>query len=494
MVLLGSLVLLLGCQSVARTSGIGSASAQSRDAAKLHFPERWHEGSDPDSTFDFVQQIEVRKLASSNEFFFAALPYGDNDYAHEWSKNAPKPVYSKNSYAVNFTPTPRVRAATKQEWESATRVPTNSHLIHWNDPSLREIEYHGKKFQKSGKYGLSGMLSPGGKWFAIFSYTGERKQDLFMDGGSVHDGDIFWDIYDTATGDKVFEWRARSVKSPTDRSGPVLWLEERYFLFPEDLNEQNFIVVTLPEFVSERNPITVVLPSRTDANGARVPAPVNHPVFMSLPLTKEQEDRIAAQQAPELSETRFPREPGFRELLVAIRQGTERGTRHQAAKGTEPSTDYSYYVLSWYYYAISLDNPTQTRFVSKEEWERAGTRENWRLPNEEEQATESPDSRRQQFRTFPKLGEIAGGSLDYSGDWTAVFSYTPNAGARDSGKMFIEIFERRPGNKFSSTEFPFTGSAEALFKNAVWVSGGYLLVPLNSSMDSFALWQMPGAR
>ena len=484
---------------MAQISGAQSTSAQSRDVKKLHFPERWHEGTDPDATFDFIQQIEVRKLSStSDEFVFAAVPNGDNEYAHEWNDKARKPVYSENSYAVTFTGSPRVRAASKQEWESATRIVTESRMVHWNSPDLSsgEIEYRGKKFQKSGKYWQSAVLSPRGKWLAIFSYTGERKRDLFfMDGGSVHDGDIFWDVYDTATGEKVFEWRARGVKTPTDRSGPVVWLEERYFLFPQDLDEQDFAVVTLPEFAAEQNPVTIALPSRTDPNGARVPAPANHPVFMSLPLTKEQEAMIAAQQAPELVETRFPREPGARELLVAIREVTERGTRHQAAKGREPAADYSFYVLSWYYYAISLDNPTQTRFASKEEFESAGGRGSRRLPAQDDQANDAAARQRPPFRPFPKMGEIAGGSFNsFMGDWTAVFSYTPDAGAKNAGKMFVEIFETRPGNKFSSTEFPYDGSAEVLFKRAVWVDGGYLLVPLNTSLDSFALWRMPGAR
>lgn len=376
---------------------------------------------------------------------------------------------------------------------------TGSHLVVSNgrNESSDEIEYRGKKFLKTGKYWHSQLLSPGGKWLAIFSYTGERTRDLlFMDGGSVKDGDIFWDVYDTVTGEKVFEWRATGVKTPTDRSGPVVWLEEHYFLFPEDLDEQNFVVVTLPEFVPEKNPITFALPSRTDANGARVPAPSNHPTYAPLvPLTKEQAARITAPQRPELVEVRSPRQPSSRELLFAIREVTESGKHHQAARGREEAQDYHYRLFSTYYYAISLDDPTQNRFATKEEWDSAGIRQSRRLPIETEEAKQAAESMRQQFRPFPKLGEISGGSFySLSGEWTAVFSYTPNAGAKTSGKMFVEVFESRPGNKFSSTEFPYNGSAEALFKDAVWVYGDYLLVPLNASLDSFALWRMPGAR
>jgi hypothetical protein len=77
-----------------------------------------------------------------------------------------------------------------------------------------------------------------------------------------------------------------------------------------------------------------------------------------------------------------------------------------------------------------------------------------------------------------------------SGEWIAVFSYTQEA-SKPAGKMFVDIFERRSGNQFTTTELPFTGSADDLFNAAIWVEGGYLIVPLNTSMDSFVLWSVP---
>lgn len=481
---LASLVWTISCQSVAQT--------QSLPTMKLHFPERWLEAED--RPLDFVEQIEVRTLSSSpGEFFFAAVP---NAYGNEWPSNGHKRVYSENSYAVRFTPKPHVRAATKQEWESATRIKTTPRLVHWKGPDLSssEIEYRGKKFQKTGKYWQSAGLSPGGKWMAIFSYTGERTRDLaFMDGGSVKNGDIFWDLYDTVTGEKVFEWRAANVKNPTVYGSPVVWLEERYFLFPEDEEAQNFALVTLPEFVAESYPINVTLPSRVGANGERVPAPANHPVWAPLPLTKEQVARIEAQQAPELVEVRSPRESSSQVLFLAIREVTENSQKSQPARGLEPGQNYNYRLFSTYYYAIHLDNPTISRFATKEEWESAPVRASRRLEISTDKKIEAAEGQDQRFRSFPKLGEKSGGSLrSYMSDWTAVFSYTEQAGAAASGKMFVEVFETRPRTKFSSSEFPYTGSPDALFTNAVWIQGNYLLVPLNSSLDSFAFWKLPG--
>lgn len=446
---------------------------------KLHFPQEWYGAGE--RPLDTVEQLEVRTLSNSpGEYFFAAIPSVYADPGYDPSNKARQRVYSENAYAVKLTPAARVRAATKEEWNSATRIVTTGHIVSSNgsDLSRGEIEYRGKKFQKTGKYWQSGWLSPSGRWLAAFSYTGERTRDFaFMDGGSIKSGDVYWDVYDTVTGEKVFAWRANGVKSPTDLSGPVVWLEERYFVFPEDRDNQNFRVITLPEFTPETTPTTIALPSRMDASGARVPAPANHPVSMSLPLTKEQSAKLTSPQPPQLIEVRSSRQSSSRELLLAIREVTDKGKRHQEAKGREPARDYEYYVLSTYYYVLPLDGPTQGRFATKEEWESARTLQSIQRPAQHQ---------------FPKRGARLGGSFtSYMGQWTSVFSYTESGD--NAGKMFVEIFKTFEGDKFSSTEFPYTGSATPLITGALWIHGDYLLVPLKPSLDSFALWKLPGA-
>ena len=484
---LASLVWTVSCRSIAQTTSLATM--------KLHFPQPWHDADE--RPVDHVEQIEVRTLSSSpGEYFFAAIPHSFDYYPDESSSTGRRLVTSENSYAVKLTPDPRVRAATKQEWKSATPIVTKSRQVHWNNsnPYSGVIEYRGKKFQKTGKYWQSAGVSPAGRWLAVFSYTGERTRDFaFMDGGSVKSGDIFWDLYDTVTGEKVFQWRASNVKNPTVFGGPVVWLDERYFLFPEDEDDQHFTVVTLPEFIAETNPVQIALPSRMDANGTRVPAPANHPVWRPLPLTEEYEARITAEQGPHLIEVRAPRNSSSRELFLAIREVTETGVRHQAARGREPARNYNYRVFSTYYYALSVDNPTQSRFATKEEWESAQVLTIKRLQSSPDKAVEPIADQRQEQRPFPKAGASLGGSLQSdSGNWTAVFSYTQHAAADKQGKMFVEIFETRPRDKFSSTELPYTGSAPALFAGAMWIQGDYLLVPLNISLDSFALWRLPG--
>src|SRR4029453_6780567 len=136
-----------------------------------------------------------------------------------------------------------------------------------------------------------------------------------------------------------------------------------------DVFAQTYNVVALPEFVPKANPIAVRLPARTDRNGLRVAPAKSHEVWAPLaPLTKEQIAEMSAPRLPEVFELRSPDQAGSRELLIGIQDWTqsERRVLNQRDGGGE----YLHRVMSTYYFAFSLDNPEQTRFASKEEWER----------------------------------------------------------------------------------------------------------------------------
>jgi hypothetical protein len=497
------LIASLSCQSAAQISQTAPVSGRSLGSTKLQFPQPWFEATELGSELlSFVQQIEVRKVPNSSdgELFFAALPDGDNDYSHELYKDIPKPKYSQNAFAVNFAVGLRVRAATNQEWESASRVVTKPRRVFpkGRTDSSGDIEYRDKKFPKVGKYWGEGLLSPGGKWLAVFSYTAEKPPPdffHFLGGGNPRTGDIFWQVYDTVTGEKVFEWQARNVKSPASLKGPVVWLEERYFLFPEDMQAQTFVVVTLPKFIPETNPVTVRLPSGNDDKGARLPAPSWHEIWGPLvALTREEATEITAPWPTEFSEIRLSAQPSPKELLLAIKEETQNRTLNRQQR--DGAGEYNYRVVSTYYYAVSLDDPTQTRFASKEEWERGRVVRSGRLQISLDQMMETTAGRRPAYRPFPKTGASWGSPKALSaGEWIAVFSYThqvQQAGASPAGKMFVDVYESRSGNKLSSVELPYAGSADALFNGALWIEGDYVILPLNTSLDSFLLWNLPG--
>jgi len=435
-----------------------------------------------------IQQIEVRKTPNSagDVFLFGALPDGDHLYAHEVDKNLPKPRYGKNMFAVNFSDGPRARVATQQEWESGSRIQAKPRTVSANSPDYAsgEIVYRQKHYSKPGKYWGEGMLSPSGTWLAAFSYSGEKKASLFfMDGGSIRTGDAFLQIYDTATGQKVFEWEAKNVKHPTHFNRPVVWLEDRYFLFPEDDEAQNLIVVNLPPVTPEVNPVTIQFPSRRDPSGQPVPAGVRREVWIPLvPLTKQQAAKLTAPYDTEIAEVRVSQPPAG-ELMFTIKEETE--NRRVSRQQRDGSGEYHLKVIHTYCYAVSLDNPTQTRFASKEEWERGQKVSSHLATSAPAPAAEVVKGPYPPYRQFPKTGTTWGSPpLLAAGEWIAIFSYSKD-------RLFVDVYDQRLGDKLLSTALPSTVAPNELFKNAMWIEGGYILLPLNKSLDSFALWQLP---
>src|SRR5262249_20360194 len=274
------------------------------------------------------------------------------DYAYEVDKTKPEPRYSQNSFAVNFSTASSVHVATREEWQNASRIATKPRYVFPLNPndSSGEIEYKHRHYPKVGKYCGQGLLLPTGKWLAIFSYNGENPPPEFIhfiSGGSPREGDIFWQIYDTTTGNKVFEWDAKNVKGPTSLDGPVVWLEDRYFLFPQDQTVATLNVVTLPPLTPEINPVTMQLPSRRDATGRLLPAPTRHEVWgPQAGLSKEQAAALTAPCETEISEFRLS-DQSSPELLLAIKEESE--SRMVNRQQRDGAGEYHYRLLNTYY-------------------------------------------------------------------------------------------------------------------------------------------------
>lgn len=467
--------------------------------AKLHFPKHWIDATRPNEPIDdiplsFIQQMEVRRVPKSDadEYFFAALPNGDNDYRHEVDARLPKPQYSLNFFAVKFSSPPEVRPATKEEWESGARVPTKQRYAfsQGKDDASGEIEYRHRHYAKTGKYWGGGSVSPTGKWIAVFSYSGIKWPSLFPGSGpTAKTGDIFWEVYDTVTGKKVFEWEGKNARSPGSLGHPVVWLEDRYFLFPVDEHAQDMIVVTLPPVTPEENPVTIKLPALKDSSGQPVNAPSIHEAWTPLaPLTKEEAARITAPSEIEIVEVRWTKEP--LELLFAIKEET--ANRNENRQRPDGGADYNYRLFSTYYYAVPVEKPNQARAVGKQEWDRAALLRSYPPNPAPEEGTETKSAELPVSRQFPGTGKVSGSPPAVGvGEWVAVFSYDEVARDGANENVFVDLYNQRTRDKFLSTTLSITGPPNDLFRRARGIDGGYIILPLSPAFDSFALWRLP---
>lgn len=198
-------------------------------------------GSDGEVYVVTTGKYEVRpsSAASSNEFLFAAIDYDDEDGSI---------LYSDDIYAVRFGSDFPVRKADGREWEAATTLPVKQEEISntslEGEPGVTAggvLPFGGKSFAKTGETWGSplGLLSPGSRWLAVFSHTSEKytgPRSPLVPGGPGP-GEIFVDVYDTATGEKVLAGRApHSGGAPDDSFRYALWIENRYLIVPLDWN------------------------------------------------------------------------------------------------------------------------------------------------------------------------------------------------------------------------------------------------------------------
>lgn len=479
------------CDSTVYTQGDAKPAAVTRE---IRFPAAWVAEEDGgEELLTHVQQLEVRRTpdAAAGEFFFAALPHGDNDYSHELYSDIPEPTYSSNRYAVDFDKNLGVRTVAAAEWGRAKRILSEPRLLFVDAAKgSNEVSYRGLNFRKSGTHWGRVMLSPRGKWLAVFSYTGERRRGNFLGGGEPRVGDVFWDVYDAATGEKVMGRGAKNVEGPASFGGPVAWVEERYVLLPRDTLSQTFLVVTLPEFTPPPNPVTVTLPRRAGDDGKPAPAPTTQEAWTPLaPLTKEQAARITAPSPTRFEEVRRPKNGARDELLLAVRVETENRTRPVA--GRDGAGDYNYRQFGTYYYAVAFGDSPRARFISREEWERGEKVNSSRHQVTLEETRDTFGGRRREYRPFPKRGAAWGTPRALTGGgWVAVFSYTNKA--EGPGTMFVDIYAGRSGELMVSSQTAYGGPPDVLFGGALWVEGSYLVVPADASFESFQLWTLPG--
>jgi hypothetical protein len=179
------------------------------------------------------------------------FPIRDADYDY----------YSDNHFAVSLDGKFRIRNASESEWASAVK-PVHSYRFIYSDEnplvSDRGVTYKDRLYRKTGdSWGTkAALVSPGARWIAVFSFTSPDKPRPalipgFGGNGPGH-GDLFIDVYDIASGEKVRGRRAwfgddGGGVSPSLLIGMAVWIEDRYLIAPINSYLQSCFLITLPD-------------------------------------------------------------------------------------------------------------------------------------------------------------------------------------------------------------------------------------------------------
>jgi hypothetical protein len=232
---------------------------------RIRFPEPWLKmrGGEQTVVNDNLQYV-IRKSADELIFTvkqgFDARLYGKDAYDFP-VRNPDYDYYSDNHFAVSLDGKFSVRKASDSEWATAAKPLHGYRFIDsFKNPQVKEegITYNDRLYRKTGdSWGTQvALVSPYARWIAVFSFTSpDKPQPALIPGfggnGPSH-GEVFLDIYDTSSGDKVVAGNARfgdegSGVSPSLLFGNSVWIDDRYLIVPLNSFLQNCYLVTLPD-------------------------------------------------------------------------------------------------------------------------------------------------------------------------------------------------------------------------------------------------------
>jgi hypothetical protein len=231
----GCLVLLLATQCGMKKD---PTTAMGASMTVIHFPQPWSKAGPNGERIILTppQTFVIRRTSNSSggELLFAVQDSSGS--------------LSQNFYAVSLDGKFSVRPITVQAWGQAEMVSMTAGERLSRDATTVTADlanYNGKAFARTGSFWSEpiALTSSRREWLAVFSYASKERVEKnagtdiskFIGGGEPASGDLFVDIYNTFSGEKVLNGSA-----PFAGVGPSLlfsqasWTEGGFFVMPLD--------------------------------------------------------------------------------------------------------------------------------------------------------------------------------------------------------------------------------------------------------------------
>jgi hypothetical protein len=241
-VLIGVTLLGSARESVPQQGPIGQVG-------QVYFPDVWMI-KDPDIVG------ANRPLMGSNIYEVSEASDGSQLVfrVREYSVSGPR---SDNAYAVDVEGSFSVRTALDSEWRADGLLPhfhseavDGFGLSPQSQPSVR---FRDRDIQVAKGELQMALPSQDGRWIAVLSKSvvtdPNYKPSIFSFlGGPAKHGDLFVDIHDTRTGQRVAVAQYHfDTRSGTDSFfGDAFWLKDRYFVLPIDYRKRACIIARMP--------------------------------------------------------------------------------------------------------------------------------------------------------------------------------------------------------------------------------------------------------
>jgi len=231
----------------------------------VEFPDPWikRKGNAEVGVNDAIQYV-VRKSKDSKLLFAVKQGFDGSLYGKEVSDF---PVafpnydyYSDNRFAVNPDGPLQIKPVSDEEWNTSEKLLQSYYFIHKWDLQVTPpgVSYEARLFRKSGEsWGNEvALVSPRKTRIAIFSYTSHEKISKSIIPGLQNtepgSGEVFLDIYDISSGEKVAGVRSPYGQKPGGFApsmlfGDSVWIEDRYIVMPLDPNLDRALLGVFPD-------------------------------------------------------------------------------------------------------------------------------------------------------------------------------------------------------------------------------------------------------
>lgn len=263
--------LLLGCALGCASSGPPREPGPGGRLGVVRFPGPWLKlsGGARVKVNDNIQYVARRGRAGpgGGELLFAVKQGFDGSLlgreVYDFPVNRPGyDYYSDTRFAVSLDGAFRVREAAAAEWDAAAKPPHGYHFVRtFRNPQVTPegVRHNGRLYRKSGKsWSLeAALVSPRATHVAVFSYAGREKhaKSILPDSGNNEPGhgELFLDVFDAPTGEKVaaarapYGGRGGGGVEPSLLFGGSVWVDERFLVVPLDPSFESCFLVILPE-------------------------------------------------------------------------------------------------------------------------------------------------------------------------------------------------------------------------------------------------------
>ena len=202
----------------------GSAQRADGGPGLVQFPDVWRKNG---VVLNMPAAYETRQLPHTAEILFAL--------------RSPDGSFSDNVFAISLDNRLRTRPASWTDWNEATPVVQTKRQVNTPDSPQDPVMFRDRTFTKSGDSWGRVLSSPSERWIALLSYTSKHdpKQRMnpmvFLGGGEPSNGELFVDVYDASSGEKML-----GAHAPYAGFGPKIlfenafWGDDNYVVFPLD--------------------------------------------------------------------------------------------------------------------------------------------------------------------------------------------------------------------------------------------------------------------